>query len=180
MHGIVHKSLKSYVVEKAGDETWNAIVERANIEPTLYLPISRYDDAEVDAALSALASMAVQDRPAIERDFGRALAPELRSTFDAHLDGEAGLLEFLVSIETITANVERTTEETTLPDVTCTRERDRAVVVRYDSHRDYCDLARGVLEGLVAEFDAAATVTERACTRSGADDCAFLVELERP
>ena len=178
MHGIVHNSLKSYVVEKTDDETWNAIVERAGVEPTLYLPVSHYDDAEIDSILEELASMAVQDRPAIERDFGRTLAPELYSTFDAHLDGEAGLLELLASIEAITANVERTTEETTLPDVICTREHDRTVVVRYDSHRDYCDLAYGVLEGLVAEFDAEATVTERACTRNGADDCAFRVELE--
>ncbi|MFC4439829.1 MULTISPECIES: heme NO-binding domain-containing protein [Natrialbaceae] len=177
MHGIVHKSLKSYVVAKAGGETWDTIVEQADIEPTLYLSVSRYDDAEIDAVLEALASMAVQDRPAIERDFGRSLAPELCSTFDAHLDDEAELLEGLTSLEAITATVERTTTETTLPSVTCA-EDDRAVVVRYDSHRDYCDLAHGVLEGLVAESDAEATVTERVCVRNGAGDCAFRVELE--
>jgi predicted hydrocarbon binding protein len=178
MHGIVHKTLKEYVVAKTDDETWNSIADRAAVEPTLYLPVGHYEDAEIDAILETLASRAVQDRPSIERDFGRRLAPELRSTFGAHFDDEADLLSVLASLESIVTAVDRTTDETTVPDVSGRRIDERTVEIAYESARGYCDLAHGILEGLVAEYDADATVAKRTCTRNGADSCTFRVVLE--
>ncbi|MCW8173238.1 hypothetical protein D8S78_19885 [Natrialba swarupiae] len=75
MHGIVHKTLKEYVVERTDEASWNAIVERAGLEPSLYLPVSHYDDAEFEAILETLSAVAVQERAQIERSFGRMLAP---------------------------------------------------------------------------------------------------------
>ncbi len=179
MHGIVHKSLKEYVVERADDDTWDTIVEQSDLEPKLYLPVTHYDDAEIDTVLQELSSMATQDRDAIERDFGRTLAPELLSTFSAHLRRDWEFPELLASLEDVYDDVDDATKEATLPAISCTRESDDAVVT-YDTHRDqqYCGLAHGVLEGLAAAYGADATVTKTACVDDGADECTFRVDFE--
>ncbi|TMT85175.1 hypothetical protein E2L06_00575 [Haloterrigena sp. H1] len=179
MHGIVHKTLKEYVVDRTDDDTWNTIVNRAGLEPTLYLPVSYYDDAEIDAVLETLSSMATQDRPTIERNVGRTLAPELLSTFSAHVRRDWDLSELFAELETVYGDIEDATEEASLPALSSDLESDHAVVT-YETHRDtrYCSMAHGVLEGIVAAFDGNGTVTETACVDDGADACRFRVDFE--
>ncbi|WP_247003401.1 heme NO-binding domain-containing protein [Halosolutus gelatinilyticus] len=181
MHGIVHKTLKEYVVEKTDEETWETVVDRAGLEPKLYLPVSRYEDDEIDAILETLAAMTTADRRTIERDFGRALAPELLSTFKAHVRAEWGPEDVLASIGTIADSVEGTTGDGTLPDVSSSVDPDGdAVAIAYRTHREhvYCGLAHGILEGLVAEFGADATVAKQACLEDpDGDRCRFRVEF---
>ena len=179
MHGIVHKTLKEYVVDRTDDDTWDTIIDRADLEPTLYLPVSYYDDAEIDAVLETLSSMATQDRATIERDVGRALAPELLSTFSGHVRRNWDLSDLLADLETVYSDIEDATEEASLPALSSDLESDHAIIT-YETHRDttYCSMARGVLEGIVAAFDGDGSVTETACVDDGADACRFRVDLE--
>jgi len=179
MHGIVHKTLKEYVVDQTDDDTWDTIVDRADLEPKLYLPVTRYDDAEIDAILETLSGMATQDRCAIERDVGRRLAPELLSTFSAHVRRDWELSELFAELETIYDDIEDATEEASLPALSSDLESDHAVVT-YETHRDtrYCSMAHGILEGVVAAFDGNGTVTETSCVDDGADACQFRVDFE--
>src|SRR6056297_1580675 len=148
MHGIVHKTLKEYVVDRTDDETWDTIVDRAGLEPTLYLPVSYYDDAEIDAILETLSGMATQDRRAIERDVGRTLAPDLLSTFSAHVSPDWEASDLLAELERVYDDVETATDDVSLPAISSRHEFDHGVVT-YETHRDttYCGMAHGVLEG---------------------------------
>lgn len=177
MHGVVHKALEEYVVDRAGEDAWEAIVDRTDVEPTLYLPVSYYDDGEIEAILTALSSMAVQDRREIERSFGRRLAPELLSTFGAHVGDDWTLLELLANLDAVVADVGAATDRATLPEIDCRRD-GAAAVVTYRSEREYCGIARGILEGLVDAFDANATVSTEDCVRDGAEACTFRVAVQ--
>ncbi|APW97250.1 hypothetical protein CHINAEXTREME_05455 [Halobiforma lacisalsi AJ5] len=171
MHGIVHKTLKEYVVDRAGEDAWNAVAERAGLESTLYLPVSRYDDADVDDALDALSTLADEDRRRVERDFGRTLAPELLSTFDAHVSTDGDLATLLTTLGTAYEELEVGVDDVTLPDVTGRRTDEGPVIVTYRSPRErgYCWLAYGILEGLAAALDADATVTKTDCAYGRGD-----------
>lgn len=179
MHGIIHKTLENYIVDRTDEDTWETIVDRADVEPTLYLQVSHYDDREIDAILETLAGMATQDRPTIERDFGRTLAPELVTTFGAHIRNDWGVLDLLTALEGVYDEIDSANDETTLPDISTQRDGDE-VSVTYRTRRDrhYCALAHGVLEGLLAAFEADGTVTEQTCVRDGDEDCRFLVAVE--
>lgn len=179
MHGIVHKTLEQYVVDRADEDAWDRIIDRADVEPTLYLQVSHYDDDEIDAILETLASMAGEDRHAIEQDFGRALAPELLSTFGAHVRNDWGVLELLDEIETLRTAVENASADVELPEV-MSRRAGTEVHVTYSTHRDptYCRLAHGILEGLVTAFDEDGTVTEEECVHEGGTTCRFLVTID--
>ncbi|ELY54832.1 heme NO-binding domain-containing protein [Natronolimnohabitans innermongolicus] len=184
MHGIVHKTLKEYVVSRTDEDTWETVLERAGIEPRLYLPVTTYADDEIDAILATLSSMATQNRAQIERDFGRTLAPELRTTFTAHIRDD-DCFAALENLAVIVESVDASSDETALPTVTGRREGADRVRVTYRTHREptYCGLARGLLEGFVATFDdagaEATTVTKVACVEDGGDACVFFVERER-
>lgn len=177
MHGIVHKTLEQYVVDRSDEETWDRILERAGVDATLYLPVSYYDDADFEAILETVTDLAVQNRRQIERGFGRRLAPELRSTFGAHVDDDWTLRELLTELETVVASVDAASDETTIPDVTTRRDED-GILVSYRSERGYCGLAHGILEGLVDVYDEQATVSKRTCAEGDDDACTFLVALE--
>ena len=177
MHGIVHKTLEQYVIDRSDEETWDRIVERAGVDATLYLPVSYYDDADLEAILETVTDLAVQNRRQIERGFGRRLAPELRSTFAAHVDDDWTLREVLEHLEAVIASVDTASDETTLPDIETRRDED-GVLVSYRSERGYCGLAHGVLEGLVDDYDEQATVSKRTCAEGDDDACTFLVALE--
>ncbi|SIS10176.1 heme NO-binding domain-containing protein [Natronorubrum thiooxidans] len=178
MHGIIHKTLEKYVMAKTDEETWASIVDQADIEPTLYLSVSSYDDAEIEAILETLSSLAVQDRRQIERDFGRTLAPELLSTFAAHVRDDGDLFAVLERLESIVESVDTTANATAVPVVSGTRESPDSVRVTYRTHREpcYCGMAQGVLEGMVDAFETDATVTELSCPADGDRTCVFRVE----
>lgn len=178
MHGIVHKRLEAYVVDRTSEESWAAVLERAGVESTLYLAVSTYDDAEIDAVLGALAELTGRDRRAIERDFGRTLAPALLSTFEAHVRDDRPLFDRLADLDGVIADVDASTDEPALPSVATRRASPDRVDVTYETHREhvYCGLAHGILEGIVDEAEANATVAEAACVRDGADACTFRVD----
>lgn len=180
MHGIVHKTLKTYVIEKTDEAAWETILERAAVEPRLYLPVSHYPDAEVAAIVQTLSALSGHDPETIERDFGRVLAPALLSTFNAHLSGCDDLDSLLGALERVSADLSEN-DDLSPPRLTCTREgvasgSGTRAVVTYDSERDHCAMAHGILEGIVAEYDAEATVGKTGCVRDGDDACAFRVD----
>lgn len=177
MHGIVHRTLNEYVVEKTDEDSWDAVCERAGVESQLYLLVTHYPDEEVQQVLDTLAEMSGYDRRLLERDFGRRLGPELLDTFRAHLRDDWDLETLLAELESVIAEVEDKKEETTVPEITVELENSTATIT-YRSDRAYCGLAHGVLESIVGEFDEAATTAKTACVDDGADRCRFTVEWE--
>lgn len=176
MHGVVHQRFKEYVVEGADEATWQAVLDRAGIEPTLYLAVSSYPDEEFDDALEALAALSGYDRTTIERDFGRYLAPTLCSTFHGYLPrGDLPtLLHALASVSTVLDDAGSTTK---LPEITSASAAE-GIRVTYRSERGYCSMARGILEGLITEYEADASVRKNACVDAGDEMCAFLVTID--
>jgi hypothetical protein len=129
MHGILHKSLKNYVGENMGEDVWDDVLERADIDPKLYLPVSHYPDAELVDAIAVIAEMTGHDQPSVERDFGAYVAPDLLSTFKAHVRDEWSTFDLLAGPPHIYEQIEAQNPDTTPPDVTINRLGDREAVV---------------------------------------------------
>lgn len=190
MHGIVHQSLKRYVVEKTDERSWQTVLERSGIESKLYLPVTHYDDAEFDTILETVATMSGHERAAVERDVGRFLAEPLLRTFRGHIRPGWELLTLLTALEEIAEDLRSKQAETEPPTFSCERvDGGDGVRIGYASDRDYCALAHGILEGIVTEYDETAAVEKVACVhddgepsiqRDGNVDggCVFHVVLE--
>ena len=172
MHGVIHHTLKSYVTERAGDDGWKTVLDRTGIEPKLYLPVSRYPDDEVATVLEAVATMSGNEVTAVERHFGRELATELVGTFRAHLGSDPDLFDVLERLDAIYADLGSKNDELDLPSIECERHGETRRIT-YRSHRDHPGIAYGILEGLVREFDADATVRPVSALERGSDAYAF-------
>lgn len=187
MHGVIHRTLKTYVTDRAGEDGWNTVLDRTGIEPTLYLQVSHYPDQEVAAILETVATLSGNEVTAVERDFGRVLATELVGTFRAHLGADPDLFEVLDRLDEIYETLRSNDDEIDPPSIECEPierepsepelvEAPRAWTPRritYRSHRDHPGVAYGILEGLVQEFEADATVRPVSSLERGSDTYAF-------
>lgn len=176
MHGIVHKTLKEHVQENVDAVSWDEVVNWAELEPKLYLPVSHYPDEEATAVFEALAAMTGETEAAVQRAFGRSLGPELLNTFKAHVRDDWRTREVLLALETVYDRVGAQDEESDLPEV-ATGADDGAVVVTYRSERALCSVARGVVLGIADHYDDDVEVSESTCTREGDDRCTLRVEF---
>ncbi|MFP8889811.1 heme NO-binding domain-containing protein [Natrialbaceae archaeon A-CW2] len=176
MHGLIFQTCKTYVIERTDEASWAKVLEHAGIEPRLYLPVSHYPEDELVAILESVAALSGHDRMAVERDFGRTLAPELLQTFRAHWRDDWELVHLLENLEGIAEELRTKTAENDPPLVTCTRT-DTGLQVTYRSHRDHPALAHGVLEGVAAVFDDDRRVRRLETTRdAGETRCVFVLE----
>jgi hypothetical protein len=95
MHGILFKYLKACVESEYGPDAWEAAMDRAEIEPKLYLPVTEYPDDEAFALLEGVTSVTDADERELLEDYGERLAPELLDTFEAHVRDDWDLFDLL-------------------------------------------------------------------------------------
>ncbi|NHN46304.1 hypothetical protein G9464_01645 [Halostella sp. JP-L12] len=178
MHGIIHKSLKSYVEAELPEEDWDEVMDAAGIEPKLYLPVSHYPDEEVTALLETLAERNDRSEPALQEDFGEFLAPELLDTFKAHVRDDWRTADVLENLETIYAELDGDDDEAFPPDVDAERVDGDVVTLVYPSGNELCPLGKGIVRGIAASRDEAASIDEAACLLDGDDRCELTVTVE--
>ncbi|GAB3032464.1 heme NO-binding domain-containing protein [Natronobiforma cellulositropha] len=176
MHGLVHRTLKQYISEKAGERSWETVRERAGVDAKLYLPVTHYEDAEFDALVDALASMSGHGRDAIERDVGYFLAEPFVGTFRSYLRTEWEFEDLLESLAEVADALATERGETKPPTLACERLETDRLQVSYRSDRSYPALAHGLLEGVAAAYDEPVTVTR--ISETGDEDARFEVRLE--
>ncbi|WP_435334551.1 heme NO-binding domain-containing protein [Haloarchaeobius sp. TZWWS8] len=177
MHGILHRSLKGYVGEHVDETNWNAVLDAADIEPKLYLPVTRYPDEEFTAALAVVADETGHDERTVQRAVGRYLAPELLKTFKAHIKRGWETREVLLALEDITEQIRARDDESGIPTVSTDRLDPSTYVVNYRSEHRLCDLGKGIVEGIAAEFEERVTITEARCLHEGEGHCELTVEF---
>ncbi|WP_435360136.1 heme NO-binding domain-containing protein [Haloarchaeobius sp. DFWS5] len=177
MHGLLHKSLKGYVGEYIDEITWNEVLAAADIEPKLYLPVSRYPDEEFTDAIVAVAEATDRDEDAIQREVGEYLAPELLKTFKAHVKSGWETREVIFTLENIYAQIRKQDGESALPTVATDRIDADTYVVNYRSGRGLCALGEGIILSIADEFDDEVALSHDVCIHDGGDHCELTVEF---
>ena len=74
---MIFSELRSYAEDKLGPGSWNAVLERAGLEQSLYLPIQEYPDCEASALIAAVATANRRNLALVLEDFGEFIAPTL-------------------------------------------------------------------------------------------------------
>ena len=95
MHGIVLTKLRDHVIHLHGPGTWSALVHRACLPSLVRVPAGDHPDDDVTRVVQA-AALACGAGPArVLHDLGRALAPDLLTTFGFLVPPDWGPLELL-------------------------------------------------------------------------------------
>ena len=172
MHGIIFAELKKYVQARHGDDTWKALVQRAGVGNTLYLPIREYPDADVVAIVGAASEATGTPAGEILEDFGGFIAPDLMAMYRSLVKPEWRTLEFLENTEETIHRVVRIKDPAARPpELRCERLSANEVVVRYTSARRLCAVARGIVRGLAAHYQERVEISEPSCMLRGDDEC---------
>lgn len=178
MHGIVFEQLREYVWRKHGAQAWTALLAEAAPERRFYAPDASYPDEELEALVAAASRKTGAGRGELLEDFGTFIAPMLFDLYRPLISSEWGLLEFLEHIEETIHRVVRLDDPNAAPPRLRVERRDEtAVVIHYNSERNMCELAKGIVAGLQAEYGQPVVVTDVACMKRGDVECSIEVRL---
>ena len=172
MHGIIFAELKKYVQARHGGDAWKALVQRAGVGATLYLPIGEYPDADAVALVGAASEATGVPAGEILEDFGHFIAPDLMGMYRSLVRPEWRTLEFLENTEGTIHRVVRMKDAAAHPpEIRCERLGPGEVVIRYASPRRMCAVARGIARGVAGHYGERVEIEEPQCMLRGDAEC---------
>jgi len=176
MHGIVFEQLREYVWRNHGAQAWTQLLAEAAPGRRFYAPDTSYPDDELEALVAAACRKTGADRGELLQDFGRFIAPMLFELYRPIIVSEWSMLDFLEHVEETIHRVVRLDDPTAAPPrLRVDRTDDARVLIHYDSPRDMCELAKGIVTGLQAEYPEPVTITDLRCMKRGDPECTLEV-----
>ena len=177
MHGIVLKGLKDFVVSEYDRDAWQAIQREAGLGPTVYVPLTEYDDADVLALVGAASELTGTDVSTLLDEFGQFLVPPLVETYGVHVDEDWTGLELLANVEEYihTALRAKQLSSFTPPNLRSEWEGNDQVRITYGSDRELCALAKGLIRGVGEHYGEPLVLEESSCMLAGDERCEILV-----
>jgi hypothetical protein len=177
MHGIVHRSLKQYVIERSDDDGWNIVTDVAGIDDDMFLPIAEYPDRDVVAVLDAVADLTDHPRSAVGIDFGRYFVPQMLETFEPLLDREWGAIDVVAALDRLYARAVSKDGDPESVTVVTRRPDPDTVVVEYTADRDLSAMLEGIVRGIGNEYDTDLNVEREAGADPDGPDVVLTVRV---
>ena len=175
MKGVVFNIVQDVVEQHLGVDTWDDALGRAGVDGA-YTSLGNYPDGDLVQLVGALADLADLSHDEVLVFAGRhgfrqlgSRHPDLITPYDgwravlAHLDG------------IIHPEVAKIYPGADVPSFTVTDDADGAVRVVYESRRQLCALAEGLLIGLGEWFRSSLSVEHAECRHRGDASCTLVV-----
>lgn len=100
MHVSLHQSFKGYIEGRPEENLYRQVLENINVSVADFEADDRYhDDAEMDHAIEAAASILSKSRDDVLTDWGLSAAKGLLAQFESAVDPEWTVLDLLEHIE---------------------------------------------------------------------------------
>ncbi|KAB1186627.1 MULTISPECIES: heme NO-binding domain-containing protein [Haloferax] len=177
MHGIVLNQLKSFVVETYDRDTWATLQQEAGLPGKLYVPVTEYPDEDVLALVETASELTEIPIPDLLEAFGEFLVPPLLETYGVHVDKDWTGLELIANVERYIHIALRAKQVSTYtpPELESGWRDNNTVSLVYQSDRQLCHLARGIITGVGDHFDEPFEIEEPVCMHEGDEYCELLV-----
>jgi hypothetical protein len=162
MHGIIHFELKKFVEQHyGGHETWDSLLQSANLADNVYLPNAAYPDEHLGQILKEASKATGKSIDVLQREFGEFIVPDLVRTYGAYIRKEWKLLDFLENIEeAIHGTVRRTNPGAAPPQLKISRVSAEEVLIEYSSARRMFGVLHGILNGVIKYYQEKVHVKE--------------------
>ncbi len=182
MHGIVHSELRSFLVDRVGQDGWHELAAGAGIEDGAYRTTGTYPDEELTALVLAYSRRSGHRLGDILEDLGATAAGSLLDTYAAFVRPGWDALDVVEHTEQAMHRAVRLHDDDAAPPrLRIERRAEDEVRVFYDSERKLCAFGHGVIRGIGERYGEPLTVTEVACQHLGDPHCEMVVRrLEEP
>jgi hypothetical protein len=172
MKGIIFNLFEEVVVEEHGDDTWEDMLERADIDGA-YTAVGSYPDHQFISLLEAMPSGAGQSPEELLRWFGARAIPLLARRYPVFFEGHTSTRSFLLTLnDIIHPEVRKLYPDADVPVFDFdTPSNNGTLVVGYRSGRKLCNLAEGFIYGASAHFGEQVTIEQPHCMHRGDERC---------
>ncbi|XP_025026128.1 guanylate cyclase soluble subunit beta-2-like [Python bivittatus] len=152
-YGFINSCLKSLLVEKFGEETWEKLKTQAGVEDT-FMTYTVYDDALTVKLVQEACKMLKVPEEAVLKLFGEYFFNFCKTSgYDKMLRTLGGnLMEFIENLDSLHSYLALSYQEMNAPSFRVER-RDGAMLLHYYSDRKgLCHIVPGIIEAVARDF----------------------------
>jgi hypothetical protein len=181
MYGLVNKAIADMVCSQFGQDTWQAIREKAAVEQDTFLSMEGYPD-DVTHRLVKAASEVLQLSPGqVMEAFGQFWVKYTAQEGYGELLDMSGdtLPEFLQNLDNMHARVGVSFPKLQPPSFDCNETSEAELSLEYRSDREgLAPMVVGLVKGLGDRFDTEVDVTHTQSREAGAECDEFLIKYK--
>jgi hypothetical protein len=176
--GVIFNVLEELVIEKAGMECWNNILQ--NVESDgIYTSGDSYPDEELFGIVTEICKALNLDMPTVVGIFGEYLFDQLDARHPTFVQNSTDLKSFLISVDTVIhGEVLKLYQNPNLPQFKYIDNGDKNLTMHYTSPRKLCILAEGLIRGAAKRFGNEIHIEHPVCMHNGSEHCVFHVSID--
>lgn len=175
MHWIIYAELKKFA-DQLGPDAWDRMLAEAKLDRRGFAPGKTHPDSDALALVQAAAKLTRRPADDVLAAFGEFIVPDLLKFYGNLVKPGWTALDVIEHAEQAIHTIVRLNEPTASPPkLRSARPSRREVVIRYDSGRRMCAVARGIAKGVADHFEERVAVSEPQCMGAGAEACELRV-----
>ncbi len=186
MYGLVNKAIEEMVCSQFGEETWEVIKQKANVEVDTFISMDAYPDDLTHRLVKAASEVLGQSPAEILSAFGEYWILYTAAEGYGELMAMAGdnLPEFLKNLDNLHARVGLSFPQLKPPSFDCDQlpsqePQSQELQLRYHSNRaGLAPMVIGLVKGLGTRFNQRLEITQTHDRQQGADHDEFSIQYE--
>jgi hypothetical protein len=178
MYGLVNKAVQDLVCSRFGEDTWQAIKRKANVDDAMFVSMEAYPDQITYNLVGAASEVLGASPDDILKAFGEhwILFTAREGYGDLLRMGGASFLSFVQNLDNLHARVGLSFPELRPPEFRCTDIERGSVRLHYFSSREgLTAMVVGLLNGLGKMFNTELSIEHVAKRSEGAGHDEFLI-----
>lgn len=179
MKGIIFNLAEAVVGKVYGEDTWDAILDRAGLDGS-WTSLGSYPDAQLIAVVAAAAELLKADPDDVVRSIAQGAMPMLAERYPHFFTPHADARSFVLTLnDIIHPEVRKLYPGADVPTFSNELAGETGLRLGYQSPRKLCTLAEGFVLGAAEHYGQTATISQSACMRRGDEKCVLDVEFSR-
>ncbi|MCY7383930.1 MAG: heme NO-binding domain-containing protein [Microcoleus sp. CAN_BIN18] len=181
MYGLVNKAIEEMVCSRFGEETWETIKEKADVDIDFFMTMEAYPDDLTHRLVHSASEVLGISADDILQAFGEYWVIYTASEGYAQILDLAGdnLREFLGNLDNLHARVGLNFPQLQPPSFRCTDNSENSMELHYYSHRQgLAPMVKGLLKGLACRFHTEVEIEQTSDRTQGADRDVFSIHCK--
>ncbi|MEO6859988.1 MAG: heme NO-binding domain-containing protein [Microcoleus sp.] len=181
MYGLVNKAIEEMVCSRFGEETWETIKEKADVEIDVFMTMDAYPDDLTHRLVHSASEVLGMSADDILQAFGEYWVIYTASEGYAQILDMAGdnLPDFLANLDNLHARVGLNFPQLQPPSFQCTEHSKNSMELHYCSHRQgFAPMVKGLLKGLACRFQTEIEIEQTSDRTHGADRDVFSIHCK--
>ncbi len=181
MYGLVNKAIQDMVCDRFGEETWEEIKKKAQLDVDVFISMDGYPDDVTHRLVKAASEILAISSSEILQAFGEYWVLYTAKEGYGEMMDMAGenLPEFLQNLDSLHARLGLTFPQLQPPSFDCTEIEDDSLNLHYQSTREgLAAMVIGLVKGLGARFNTEVDIKQTSSREQGSDRDEFSIDYK--